>query len=318
MIFEIDTFGGLVDAADAIRTSILDAPMPTVAFINKNAASAGALIAYANDKIVMAPGASMGAATAVDMQGEYASEKVQSYMRSLMRATAEANGRDPQIAEAMVDEKLVVPGVVEEGELLSLSAVEAQRLKVADAVASDAEAALVAVGVTDRPRIAHAASAAERLLRFLGSPAVASILMLMMMGGLYFELQTPGVGFPGIMAFIGAALFFAPHYLLGLAESWEIALFVVGIVLILLELLVIPRFRRSGHSGCGLHAGCPFRGSRPQCRAQLSRRRRGVACSSDVGHDARSARGAGLLAGSLPAPVRAVQSARPRARPGCC
>ena len=255
ILFEVDTFGGLVDAADAIRTTILDVPMPTVAFINKNAASAGALISYAADTIVMAPGGSMGAATAVDMAGEYASEKVQSYMRSLMRATAEANGRDPRIAEAMVDETLAVPGVVEAGQLLSLSANEALDLGVADALASSSDELLAEIGVAERTQVAHAASGVERVLRFLGSPVLASILMLMMMGGLYFELQTPGVGFPGLMAVVGAALFFAPHYMLGLVQSWEILLFAIGIILLMVEVFVTPGFGVAGITGVLLVVG---------------------------------------------------------------
>ena len=249
VLFEMDTFGGLVEAADLIRISILDAPVPTVVFINKNAASAGALISYAADRIVIAPGGSIGAATAVDAAGQYASEKVQSYMRSLMRATAEANGRDPRIAEAMVDETLAVPGVSEEGQLLSLSANEALRLGVADAVLSSADEVVANLGLADRAQFAHYASGVERLLRFLGSPIVASILMLMMMGGLYFELQTPGVGFPGLMSFMGAALFFAPHYMLGLVESWEIVVFLVGVLLLLAEVFVTPGFGVAGITG---------------------------------------------------------------------
>ncbi|MCH7975730.1 MAG: hypothetical protein IIC18_04150, partial [Bacteroidetes bacterium] len=249
VLFEMDTFGGLVEAADLIRISILDAPVPTVVFINKNAASAGALISYAADRIVIAPGGSIGAATAVDAAGQYASEKVQSYMRSLMRATAEANGRDPRIAEAMVDETLAVPGVSEEGQLLSLSANEALRLGVADAVLSSADEVVANLGLADRAQFAHYASGVERLLRFLGSPIVASILMLMMMGGLYFELQTPGVGFPGLMSFMGAALFFAPHYMLGLVESWEIVVFIVGVLLLLAEVFVTPGFGVAGITG---------------------------------------------------------------------
>ena len=249
VLFEVDTFGGLVDAADLIRTSILDARVPTVAFVNKNAASAGALISYAADRIVIAPGGSMGAATAVDATGQYASEKVQSYMRSLMRATAEANGRNPQIAEAMVDETLAVPGVSEAGQLLSLSANEALRLGVADAVLSSSDEVVANLGLVDRTQFAHHASGLERLLRFLGSPIIASILMLMMMGGLYFELQTPGVGFPGLMSFMGAALFFAPHYMLGLVESWEIVVFLVGVLLLFAEVFVTPGFGVAGITG---------------------------------------------------------------------
>ena len=249
VVFKIDTFGGLLDAADVIRKAILSSPVPTVAVIDRNAASAGALIAYANDRIVFVPGASMGAATAVNQTGEYAPEKIQSYTRGLMRATAEATGRDPDIAEAMVDETLDVPGVAAEGELLTVSSDEALRLGVADAVLPTVDATVEALGLDGREQVAHAASRAEQVLRFLGSPILASILMMMMMGGLYFEIQTPGVGFAGAVALVGAALFFAPHYLLGLVQTWEIALFVVGIALLLVEVFVTPGFGVFGIAG---------------------------------------------------------------------
>ena len=195
VLFQIDTFGGLVDAADKIRKELLDAPMPTVAFIDKNAASAGALISYAADRIVMVPGASIGAATVVEGgTGEAAPDKYQSYMRGLMRATAEANGRDPKIAESMVDETLEVKGISEAGKVLTLSAQEALRFGVADKILETSDEVIEAFGLSEAELVAHQESAAERVLRFLGSPVVQSILMLMMLGGLYFELQTPGVG----------------------------------------------------------------------------------------------------------------------------
>ena len=256
VVLHVDTFGGLVDAADQIRKTILNAPMPTVAFIDKNAASAGALISYAADRIVMVPGASIGAATVVEGgSGEAAPDKYQSYMRGLMRSTAEANGRDPAIAEAMVDESLVVEGVSEAGQVLTLSAVEAHRLGVADAVLESRAALLEALAVAEQPVFEHHATRAEQVLRFFGSPILQSILMLMMMGGLYFELQTPGVGFPCMIAAVGAALFFAPHYMLGLVESWEIVLFGIGVALLLAEIFVIPGFGIAGIAGLLLVIG---------------------------------------------------------------
>ncbi|MEO0558462.1 MAG: NfeD family protein [Bacteroidota bacterium] len=255
IVFEIDTFGGLLDAADVIRKELLATDVPTVAVVSGNAASAGALITYAADKIVMTPGSSMGAATAVDQAGEYAPEKIQSYTRGLMRATAEANGRDPQIAEAMVDETLSVPGVVEEGQLLTLTTDEAKRLNVADAVLPSADAVVGALGLEAATEVEHHVTTVEKLLRFLGSPVMASLLLMMMMSGLYFELQTPGIGFAGAMAFVGAALFFAPHYMLGLAQSWEIALFAVGLILIAIEVFVVPGFGIFGISGITMMLG---------------------------------------------------------------
>lgn len=259
LVFHVDTFGGLVDAADEIRKTILNARPATVAFIDPNAASAGALISYASDRIVMVPGASIGAATVVQGgTGEAAPDKYQSYMRGLMRATAEANGRDPRIAEAMVDEDLEVEGVSEAGEVLTLSAEEALRLGVADAILADVNAVVEAAGVAEPRLVAHRATATERLLRFLSSPVLQSILMLMMLGGLYFELQTPGVGFAGSMAAVGAALFFAPHYMMGLVESWEIVLFGLGVVLLLAEVFVIPGFGVAGVGGLILVVGSLF------------------------------------------------------------
>ncbi len=250
VVFHVDTFGGLLDAADHIRKAILNTNLPTVAFIDKNAASAGALISYAADRIVMVPGASIGAATVVEGgSGEAAPDKYQSYMRGLMRATAEANERDPAIAESMVDETLFVEGVSEEGQVLTLSSAEAFNLGVADGVFSSVEAVLEEYGFEEATVVAHQARRAEKVLRFFASPVVQSILMLMMLGGLYFELQTPGVGFAGGIALIGAAAFFAPHYLLGLVESWELIVFIIGVALIFAELFVIPGFGIAGIAG---------------------------------------------------------------------
>lgn len=255
LVVRVDTYGGLLDAADAIRTSLLGTDVPVVAVVDRNAASAGALVTYAADQIVMVPGASIGAATAVDGAGTAAPEKVQSYTRGLMRATAEANGRDPRIAEAMVDERLGVPGVAEPGQLVTLSAQEALRLGVADAVLPSVAAAVAAVGLAGRPQVAFGTGRTERLLRVLGSPAVAALLLMLMLGGLFVELQAPGLGVAGAVAVVAAGLFFAPHFLLGLVESWEIAVFVVGVVLLLVEVFVVPGFGVFGVSGLVMTLG---------------------------------------------------------------
>ena len=249
LVVRVNTYGGLLDAGDAVRTRLLATDVPVVAVVDRNAASAGALITYAADVIVMTPGASMGAATAVDGAGTKAPEKIQSYTRGLMRATAEATGRDPRIAEAMVDSSLGVEGVAAPGQLVTLSAGEALRIGVADAVLPSVDAAVAAVGLADREQIAFGTGWAERTLRVLGSPAVASVLLMLMLGGLFFEIQAPGLGLAGLVAVVGAALFFAPHYMLGLVQSWEIALFVVGVGLLLVELLVLPGFGVFGVAG---------------------------------------------------------------------
>jgi membrane-bound serine protease (ClpP class) len=253
IILHMDTFGGLVDAADKIRKNLLDSPVTTVTFIDKNAASAGALISYATDYIFMAPGASIGAATVVEGgSGDKASEKMQSYMRGLMRATAEAKGRDPHIAEAMVDESIAIEGIIAEGKLLTLSTSEAKELNVINGSFRTKDEILVHMG-WEGAEVVHLQELwQESVLRFLAHPVVSSMMMLMMLGGLYFELQSPGVGFAGLIAGIGAMMFFAPLYIMGLAQSWEIVLFFVGLVLIIIEIFFIPGFGVAGGLGISL------------------------------------------------------------------
>ena len=258
MILHIDTFGGLVDAADKIRKTLLDSRIPVVAFIDRNAASAGALIALASDTIIMAPGSSVGAATVVDGGGERADEKMQSYMRGLMRSTAEAKGRDPRLAEAMVDERIEIEGIVAEGVLLTLSSSEAVDLGFANASLSTIDEVMEHMGWQGNTVVNVDQLWQETMLRFFSGPVIASLLMMMMLGGLYFELQSPGVGFPGAVALVGALCFFAPHYILGLA-SWEIIVFAIGVALVIVEIFVLPGFGIPGILGllfiiCGLLA----------------------------------------------------------------
>ena len=249
LVVRVDTYGGLLDAADAIRTSLLESTVPVVAVVDHNAASAGALITLAARTIVMVPGASIGAATAVNEAGEAAPEKIQSYTRGLMRATAEATGRDPRIAEAMVDKSLGVPGFAEPGQLVTLSAQEALRAGIADAILPSVDAAVEAVGLADRTQVAFGTGPAERALRVLGSPLVAGLLLVLMIGGLFMELHAPGLSVPGAVAVVAAALFFAPHYMLGLVQSWELIVFGIGVLLLLIEIFVIPGFGAFGISG---------------------------------------------------------------------
>lgn len=257
VLIELNTFGGMVNFADSIRSRILDSPLETVVFINHNAASAGALIALAADRIYMSRGSSMGAASVVNQTGEVMPEKYQSYMRGLMRATAEATGRDPKIAEAFVDGEVDLPGIKPAGKILTLTSAEALKIGLIEAEATSIAEVLEAEGI-DSPQVTvHQVTIIDRIIGFLISPAVSGILILLIIGGIYFEMQTPGIGFALIVAVIAAVLFFAPLYIQGLADHWEIALFVAGIILILLEVFVIPGFGVAGILGivclvCGL------------------------------------------------------------------
>ena len=252
IILHMDTFGGLVVAADDIRKNLLSTDIKTVTFIDKNAASAGALISFATDVIYMAPGASIGAATVVDGGGTKADEKMQSYMRGLMRSTAEATGRNPKIAESMVDESLEVEGVIEKGKLLTLSSSEALKFEMVDGIASNLNEVIVLMGWEENEKQYLRETTPERILRMFANPVISSILMMMMLGGLYFELQSPGVGFPGAMAALGAVMFFAPMYIMGFAQPWEIIVFFIGVMLVVTEIFFLPGFGVPGILGISL------------------------------------------------------------------
>lgn len=267
ILIHINTYGGLVDIADSIRTKILNSAIPVLAFIDNQAISAGALISIACDSIYMRPGGNIGAATVVDQTGAVVPDKYQSFMRSTMRATAESHGRDtvvtggdtlviwhrdPLIAEAMVDPTIIVPGIVDSTKVLTFTAEEALRNNYCEGLAVNIPEALQKAGITNYRLQQYVPSAMDRFIGFLISPIVQGILIIAMIGGIYFELQTPGVGFPIMIAALAALLYFAPLYVEGLARHWEILLFVAGIVLVILEIFVIPGFGISGISGIAL------------------------------------------------------------------
>ena len=249
MLIRMNTFGGMVDFADSIRTKLLNSPIKTIVYIDNNAASAGALIALACDKIYMKKGAGIGAASVVNGQGEIMPEKYQSYMRGLMRATAEAKGRDPKIAEAFVDPDVVIPNVVEKGKVLTLTSREAVKVGFCEAEVSSVEEVLRAEKIANYDLINHKVSFLDNVIGFLMSPAISGILILLIIGGIYFEMQSPGIGFALLVSIAAALLYFAPLYVEGLAAHWEIALFIIGLVLLALEVFVIPGFGVAGILG---------------------------------------------------------------------
>lgn len=265
VLIHLNTYGGLLDAADSMRTSILYSPVPVYVFIDNNAASAGALISIACKKIYMRKGANIGAATVVGQTGEAMPDKYQSYMRSMIRSTAEAHGkdtvlqgtdtiykwkRDPKIAEAMVDERVVVENLVDSGKVLTLTADEAVKWGYCDGIAeSENEVITTFLGYKTYDLKTYAPTWLDNLKGFLMNPIFQSLLIMMIIGGIYFEMQSPGLGFPSGIAILAAVLYFAPLYMDGLAQHWEIILFVIGIFLLLAELFVIPGFGVAGISG---------------------------------------------------------------------
>ena len=256
IVIDMDTYGGALYDADDIRTRVLEYEKPVYVFINKDAASAGALISIACDSIYMAPGASIGAATVVNGgTGEAAPDKYQSYMRGIMRSTAEASGRDPQIAEAMVDENLEVDSISEAGEVITFSTSEAIKYGYCEAQVSSIDELLARAGVEDYQLTTFETSTVDQIISIFLNPVVSGLLILVIIGGLYFELQTPGVGFPILASFVALVLYLTPYYLSGLAANWEIAALFLGVALIALEVFVIPGFGVAGISGIILVAG---------------------------------------------------------------
>jgi membrane-bound serine protease (ClpP class) len=263
-LIHMNTYGGTVLDADSIRTKILQSRIPVHVFIDNNAASAGALISIACDSIYMRSGGSIGAATVVNQTGQSMPDKYQSYMRSTMRATAEAKGkktvivgndtieqwrRDPKIAEAMVDPSFFIEGIIDTGKVLTFTPAEAIEYGFCEGVAENVPEVLQKLGISEYTLIEYQPSFIERIIGFLVSPVISGLLIMAIIGGIYFEMQTPGIGFPLGVAILAAVAYFAPLYLEGLAEHWEILLFLVGLVLIAIEIFVIPGFGVAGISG---------------------------------------------------------------------
>jgi membrane-bound serine protease (ClpP class) len=249
VMLQIDTPGGRLDAVLQMRDALLSSTVPTIAFVDRTAFSAGALIAIACEEIFMAPGAVMGAATPVDGAGETATEKVVSAVRTTFKATAEARGRDPRVAEAMVDPDVSIDGLVARGQLLTLTTTEATDWGYNDGVAANRAEVLAAAGLADAPVIATEPSLAEGLVRIVTDPAVSSLLIAAGVLILIADLFVEGFGIGGVVGLGLLALFFWGHFLAGLTGWEDVALVVLGLLLIVVEIVVVPGFGIPGILG---------------------------------------------------------------------
>ncbi len=274
MLIQMNTYGGQVDIADSMRTLILNYRIPVIVFIDNQAISAGALIAIAADSIYMRPGGSIGAATVVNQTGEKMPDKYQSFMRGMMRATAEAHGkkpvvtdgdtawvwhRDPEIAQAMVDPSIVIEGIVDTGQVLTLTPLEAIKYGFCEGEANTVDEALAKAGIKEYTIRELKLTLADKIIMLLVNPAVSGLLIMLIIGGIYFELQSPGVGFPLAAAIVAALLYFAPLYLEGVAQNWHLIIFIAGIILLLIEIFAIPGFGFTGVLGIiGIVTGLAF------------------------------------------------------------
>lgn len=263
IILIINTFGGRVDAAVRIRDAILNSKVLTISFVNNRAISAGALITISANKIAMVPASTLGAATVVNQTGEKAPEKYQSYMRSEMRATAQKNNRRTDVAEAMVDEKIIIkdfPELDDSTKLLTLTSDEALKLGYCDYIVSNLDELLEKFGLSNAELISTKTNWAEDVVRFLSNPIVSGLLIMLGILGLLTEIKTPGWGIAGTVGIVSLLLFFGTNYILELANIWEILLFIFGLILLLIELFYIPGFGIAGITGIILMIGSIFLG----------------------------------------------------------
>lgn len=252
IVLKLNTYGGDLASADSIHSALMRARPLTLCWITQNAASAGALIAISCDSIYMRSGALIGSASVVNQEGSVMPDKYQSYMRAMMRSTAERQGRDPKIAEGMVTPNNYLPEIADSNKIIALTAEEALRYNYCDGIAESVEQVLELARIGPYEITEHQTDWLDRVIAFLLNPFVNSLLLLLILGGIYFEFQNPGSIFPIATAAVAAILYFAPLYLEGLAENWEILLFVAGIGLLAVELLVLPGFGLAGIGGIAL------------------------------------------------------------------
>lgn len=292
VILEIDTEGGLVEAALLIARAVEQAePRPTVAFVRDRAWSAGALIALSCKSIVMAPASTIGSATPVTLSPspegggtEALGEKYVSAIRAKFKALAERNDHPVLLAAAMVDSDVGVVQVSLDGEiqfltpedveakkaelgedkvqvlktvsptgkLLNLTAQESVDLGLAEGPVQDLDAALSLLGLEGMELVQETPSWSEGLTRMLTHPVVSGLLLTVGVLALVLELKAPGWGLAGTCGILCLALFFGGRYMAGLAEWTEALVFLAGVTLLALEIFVIPGFGIVGISGMAL------------------------------------------------------------------
>ena len=266
IIFDIDTFGGRVDAATQIKDAISETEIPTIAFINRRAISAGSLISLSCDKIYMTDGATIGATSVVDMTGSKQSEKSQSYMREEMAATAEKAGKNPDIARGMVDEELSFEFLVingdsleiddiegrKEGKLITLTTELALKYGIADGKSESVEEIISDLGIENYNIITLNENWSEDLVRFLTDPTISSLLTTFGTIGIISELYSAGWGIGGTIGIVCLTLALGAGYLTQLASSLDLLIIMAGLLLLVIEFIAIPGFGFFGIAGIGV------------------------------------------------------------------
>ena len=263
IIFDIDTFGGRVDAATQIKDAIASTEIETIAFINRRAISAGSLISLSCDQIFMTEGATIGATSVVDMSGSKQSEKSQSYMREEMAATAEKSGKNPEIARGMVDEELSFEFLIVEGDTLTVTDIEGRKegklitlttelaLKygIADGKSESIEELLSSLNVEDYQITLVDENWSENVVRILTNPTVSSLLTTFGTIGVISELYSAGWGIGGTIGIICLTLALGAGYLTQLASATDLLIVFFGLAMLFIEFVAIPGFGIFGITG---------------------------------------------------------------------
>lgn len=239
IIFEVNTPGGAVDAAGEIGKLLTTTDLKTIAFVNKQALSAGAYISLNADEIYMVPGSTMGSAAIIDQQGNTAGKKAESYWFAAMKSAAAQHDRNPIYALAMADETIDLPEFgAEKGKLLTLTAEQAVEVGYSEGTVANLDDLLEKLGYKQADVRSIDESFAEKIARFITHPVVVPILLTIGSLGLVLELYSPGFGVPGFMGLSALLMFFYGHMVAGLAGYETIILFIIGIALLILELFL--------------------------------------------------------------------------------
>ena len=263
ILFDIDTFGGRVDAATQIKDAIASTEIETIAFINRRAISAGSLISLSCDQIFMTEGATIGATSVVDMSGSKQSEKSQSYMREEMAATAEKSGKNPEIARGMVDEELSFEFLIVEGDTLTVTDIEGRKegklitlttelaLKygIADGKSESVEELLKSLNIEDYQITIVDENWSENVVRILTNPTVSSLLTTFGTIGVISELYSAGWGIGGTIGIICLTLALGAGYLTQLASATDLLVVFFGLAMLFVEFVAIPGFGLFGITG---------------------------------------------------------------------
>ncbi|WP_138159285.1 NfeD family protein [Peptoniphilus catoniae] len=251
IIFEIDTYGGSVLAAEKIKNYIVDSKVKTAAFVNTKAESAGVLITIACEKVYMAPTATIGSAETIPK-----TEKNISFWRSILRDTAQYRNRNSEIIEAMADSDIKIPNLSSKGKLVNLTSEESLKYKISDGTVRSYKDIAEDLNLNDDEIINLEMDSSYKFINIISSSGVSTLLLVLGLTGFIFEIFTPGFGLGGVISILSFFFFFLGSIFSGNSNWYSVMIFLLGLLLLIIEMF-IPGFGLAGISGiiavvCGL------------------------------------------------------------------